>query len=290
MKNMKMELCQQTNGLTQLSYDKNSKVGKYVTYDNKKWIVLYDDDLNGLQIISEKPFSDGNVSLGYEDTSFEEKDVIDIDGNGEINWFEKAMYSYSNAVETLNKKCESLVNKKSGLVKEVRSVGSNPIEPNKETAESFTMVEDKREDLFKKELNLETKFDGKRTYYENKATKKEYVIKNTDLNYISDIDRMIALEIFRPDVETNDRTELEYWIASRLVGLDSEDITFSIRCTALYSDNTFNISDEYICCCLWGGSNYFNPSKLLRPVITLMPGALDNIEGDGSAENPYNLD
>ena len=201
-------------GLTKISYDMNSKIGKYVKYDGEIWRVLYDDDINGLQMISEDGILDDGrrIGLGVNDMSITEEEVTEIDGVEGKSDLEKAMYSYANVVELLNKKCENIVTKKSGIIKSVRSVGSNPITPNLDNSESFigsSKYVNGYDEWFEDNLNLKKNSKENRIYYTIKDTEIEYTIKNTDLNHLIDYDRMVALGIFL--TENNE----EYWLASR---------------------------------------------------------------------------
>ncbi len=122
----------------------NDMLGKYVEYDGKKWIVLYNDTTNGIQLISANTLEANEVTLGCKDSQIDwdtlnikDEELADVNNNKVIDeGMEKAIYSYNHAIENLNKKCEELITDKSKLDKDddgnykIRSVGSNPNNPN----------------------------------------------------------------------------------------------------------------------------------------------------------------
>ena len=118
--------------------------------------VLYNDSTNGLQIISVDSVE--TVTLGYEDPTVEGTDYVT-----------KAMNSYNNAITTLNNKAKEYIDEENenyalikDIVKEARSVGSNPTAPSAEAG-----------------------------YF----TKYSYQLRDTDENYSSDYSKMGALGI-----------------------------------------------------------------------------------------------
>ena len=59
--------------------------GSYVYYGNMLWIVLYNDEFDGLQLVSANTLESGNVYLGYNDNMV---DWIDANVISEANIFE----------------------------------------------------------------------------------------------------------------------------------------------------------------------------------------------------------
>lgn len=114
------------------------RAGSTVRYDGKDWIILYDDNENGLQMISKEvlKYNGGDFTLGYNDSSVSDWNAIssevDLDSNGILTNFEKAIYSYNNAISTLNNACESLVTPSSNI-ESVRCVGTNPVNKDDES-------------------------------------------------------------------------------------------------------------------------------------------------------------
>lgn len=240
--------------------EEETMVGKYVQYDGKKWIVLYDDNTNGLQMISADVLEISNVYLGRTDTGIDESKVEDFDGTKGISYFEKAVYSYNHAIETLNKKCSNLVTQKEGVTKGVRSVGSNPTVPSSENKDLYSSN------------NLATWANGI-------GNNRGY---STDYNYISDFERMMALGISKAS------NEEAYWLASRFVLNGLDEVRFnvhhieskgsiSIANSVWYVDSS---DDTYAGDVCYGG---------VRPVISLESGILDGLTGEGTADSPYIL-
>ena len=277
-------------GVKDLSYDTTSKVGKYVSYDGKDWIVLYDDSENGLQMISADVIKDENnevieYNLGRNDTTFTESEVTEIDGVvSEKSYLEKSMYSYSRAVTTLNKICEDSVTLKAGVIKGVRSVGSNPTTPNEDNSKPFigskyTIPGYGTSTWFEDNLNLQLNKTEEKTYYTTKGTSsaQEYTIKDTDYNYEKDFDRMVALGITEAD---ND-----YWLASSIVYSNSSNVVFSMR----YVYGGLGGSDY-----LWGvnlsKADYDSGYCAVRPVVSLESGILDGKTETGLIDDPIKLD
>ena len=154
------------------SYTIKGKEGQKVEYsydgtdaNKKEWTVLYDNG-DTLEIIS--PEAIGNLKLGKDDT--------ETQGSSD---FEKAIYSYNNAIDRINNYTASLVTNSNKI--SVRSVGSNPNNPSYRNTTKY------RSDI--------SKIDGK--------------IETGDNNYKEDVLRMSVLG------ET--ATGNIYWLASRYV-------------------------------------------------------------------------
>ena len=119
--------------------EEGTRVGKTVSYDNKLWTVLYDDSTNGLQMISQdvQAYNDESFYLGFEDSLIKDWDSLtsnaDLDKNESLDNFEKSVYSYNNAIKSLNAACESIIAPSEGNIIDVRSVGSNPINKDSES-------------------------------------------------------------------------------------------------------------------------------------------------------------
>jgi len=220
-------------GVKEISYNENTKVGKYVEYDNKNWIIMYDDNVNGLQMISEDALlneNDNYFYLGYNDAIFDEENfdentITEIDGEEGKSDLEKAMYSYDNMVTRLNNICDELV-ADAGYIKSVRSVGSSPLNPNNDNPVSFICSAETiggygTSTWFENNLNLTKNVVEGRTYYTIGDTRTEYKIKGTDTNSVNDFDRMVALGI--------NSTEKDYWLASRHVSYFADCINFCAR-------------------------------------------------------------
>ena len=100
----------------------DAKKSPYVNYPSSKGKilcrVLYNDELNGVQIVSVNSVT--NLKLGVED---ENPNVTGSDNNT------KAINSYNRAITTLNEKAEEYKDTL-GLANDARCVGSNPSNKN----------------------------------------------------------------------------------------------------------------------------------------------------------------
>ena len=246
--------------------------GQYVSYNGITWIILYDDATNGLQMISAEAlqYNGAYFALGYDDSLIdwdswtdEQKKEVDFDENGELNNFEKSVYSYNNAITTLNTACESFVQQSditSGKITNVRCVGSNPTDKNSENA---TLYESD---------NLKIWPIDNENFKVGIGNKKG---KSTDNNYGTDFEQMKNLARLSTDNMQN------YWLASRFVDEYSSRVNFKMR--FIYD---IGICYDYD---LWGvdesGAYGSISSKLLRPVVTLKSDI--SFSGSGTAEDPY---
>ena len=119
-----------------------NNLGKYVQYKDKKWRILYEDDElgngKGAQLISAEVLNADSINLmcftsamnendWTKEEIINEADIIENDGN--LSNEEKTIYTYNHSVELLNKLCQNAVTVDSSIVNEVRSVGSNPLDP-----------------------------------------------------------------------------------------------------------------------------------------------------------------
>ena len=231
------------------------RVGKTVSYDNKTWTILYDDETNGLQMISNEVYD--RFQLGFNDSSITNWNSLittaDLDGNGSLDNFEKSIYSYNNAITTLNTACENLFkengNYKNSNIVDVRCVGSNPISKNSENATPYTSE------------NLAKWPDSSNSTYSAGIGNGKG--KSTDYNYITDFDRMVALGTHIGYNSSNDGED--YWLASRLVVEASGDVYFDVRC--VYDDGIFG--GNYLWSVRDSNANGSYDRYALRPVVSL---------------------
>lgn len=95
--------------------------GKEVTYNNNKYIILYNNKTT-VQMVTKEPM--GNLELGRLDTAY----------------YGRGIDSYNNAISRLNQYCESLINpdKNDNNIISVRSIGSNPQNMNSENSAVYT--------------------------------------------------------------------------------------------------------------------------------------------------------
>lgn len=239
------------------NWDKNSKVGRFVEYNNIKYKIMYDDAEHGLQMISieDQKYNNGKLYLGYLDNYINDwSKAEDLNKDKQISNFEKAVYSYNEAISTLNSACEGIVPAKEGIIENVRSVGSNPIKgkSNEENATTYT-----EEEFINKIKNSEFYGEGMEKGFS----------KSPDNHHTDDLYRMLFLDLFD--------SQSCFWLASRLnydrecamVGIfSSEGVSYDYKSTGGIFAPWGTISDS---------------SAYLRPVITLT----SNVQftgGDGS--------
>lgn len=233
--------------------EEGTRVGKTVKYDNKIWTILYDDSENGLQMISNQSllYNNSEFRLGYNDTLITDWNslitVADLDKSGDLNSFEKSVYSYNNAIDTLNTACKNIVAANDNII-DVRCVGSNPSNKSAENKTLYTS-----ENLSKWPTNNATYTAGIGNG----------IGKSTDSNYVSDFDRMVALGI---NIGYDSAGEGErYWLASRVVDAGSDGVDFSMR--SVYSDGLYDYDN------LWyvyeSYAYYDSYYRALRPVVSL---------------------
>ena len=187
-----------TLGPIKSEVDMSIKEGDKVKYsydgtkeNEKEWIVLYKDEkTKTAEIIS--PEAIGKLTLGCRDTEAQGK-----------NDFEKAIYSYNHAIERINDYTASLVTNPNKI--SVRSVGSNPSDPNKRNTEKY-----KSDEL----ESWNCKYDGKIVAETAK------MLEGSDRNESTDEEQMKKLGIF-------DIGEF-YWVSSREVLDYNDSIYFSV--------------------------------------------------------------
>ena len=213
-----------------------NREGKEVTYKGISYIILYDNG-DTLQMVTKEAM--GNLNLGNGDSQ--------AIGN---NNFEKVVNSYNNAINRLNRYCESLIGT-DGNILSVRSVGSNPTNKNSENATPYT------------DNNLASwscQWNG------NPVTVNG-VGKSSDTNYEQDIEKMKNLGILAGGKP--------YWLASRMVyAYSSSHVYFRVR--FVWYDGSFSYRD------LWharyDGDTYIYISdnvNAVRPVVTIKTSALN---------------
>ena len=96
----------------------------YVKYNGLDCRVLYNDETHGIQIITAESVED--VNMGTNDDmvtpdDFEYTGTVVLDDN-----FKKAVASYNNAVDNLNNKAKTYMDKK-GIATDARCLGSIPM-------------------------------------------------------------------------------------------------------------------------------------------------------------------
>lgn len=220
-----------------LIYSPTGKEGQTIEYsydgteaNKKQWTILYDHG-NTIEIVS--PDALGNLTLGAGDEQ--------ASGSTDI---EKAIDSYNNAITRLNRYCQTQITNSNKL--SVRSVGSNPDNPNSENNKKVV------------HSGLESSYTG--------------VGKASDDNYEQDLIRMLYWNI----VKVTDSKD--YWLASRrayyYVSMSNQFISFSLLTGNSYA-NTFIGEGNADPGSLWGvifAGNYgmADPvSHAVRPIVKI---------------------
>ena len=227
----------------------------YVKYNGMLCRVLYDASSEyGIQIITDE--SIGLVKLGYEDES-----ITDLNFNytGSVileDDFKKAAISYNQAVDKLNDKAKTYMDKK-GIARNARCIGSSP---------------DFREDS-------NAMFSGSESYLTTYGW--NHIFKNKDNLYITDRDQLKSLELSKRISNT--------WLASRDIFTFSNALSlnatgFCLLCVndeSIFQCNIFNVYED-------GSFSTHTYSADFHPVFALSANA-KVVDGEGTKENPYIL-
>ena len=243
----------------------------YVAFstDGPKYRVLYDvNSPYGIEIISDNSIGEP-IYLGRGDQAGN-----NISDAGNLNTSERAIWSYTNMVDTLNKAAEERTDAPTNLVTQVRCVGTRP--DNKD----FKIKEKYYKSLTShSNPTFPNNYDGlweqgEGIYAENENPK--WVKQN--LNYTSDRTQMENLNIFA--------TENEYFLASRKMHVKADGSThfythyFSNDGT-IHGYSLFYINTD-------GSISTGSVSRGIRPVLCLATN-VEILDGDGTSDSPYIL-
>ena len=204
------------------------------------------------------------VTLGSSDPTIPASaDGYDFTKTGDALKFEKARWSYNNAITSLNAKAETYRN--TALSDRARCVGSNPTTPSSQSG-AFTFPSGYTTPLGYSEM--------------------PYFL-DTDDNYTTDYTRLQAIGANGLRTSGNYFSGIStsfYWLASRDLWSDPDMTEFGVR--RVRSSG----SEDYATLCDYDGgvnANY-NPSYGFRSVFRLASGV--TIEsGDGTVDFPYVL-
>ena len=239
--------------------------GDYVKYDtgidgigdNQDGIltfrVLYNDEANGLQIISDKRVE--RVTLG-------------TDGYG-LEAFQASMDDYNNAIEILNNAANAYAENSpyaldGRCVGSVPTVGADGTFTAKNTEETATY-------RLPDEYTLPSGWVSRDTG-----------CKNTDTNYEADYDTMEALEDSGiPNILT---TGYAYYLASRNVECDSSYCDFTLRVVSTDGSLESDLANTLGFLQASGDTHGESNGSGLRPCISLNPNVKVVGGGDGSEE------
>ena len=220
--------------------------------------VLYNDDVNGLQIISDKNVE--QVTLG-------------TNGSNSVTAFQASMSDYNSAIVTLNEAAYDYAENSpyaidGRCVGSVPTVGADGTFTAKNTEETGTYS-------IPDEWTLPSEWTSRDTGCQTW----------TDINYVTDYDTMEALE--ESGVSNILITGEIYWLASRRVSSSSSDCLFGVRDVYTSGD----LSGHRLCHVYSYGSTYGDSNEYgLRPCISLRTDVKVVGGGDGKeATTAYEL-
>ena len=228
--------------------------GKYVTYNNEKYIVLYDvnSGYNWIEIVSKNPLE--KVTLGYNGIGLPTEDELLEQEYGTTN-LEKSRWVYNNAIKILNDNAQKYLNTQ--FADRARCVGSDPINPLSESGfYDFPNIRVRNEDT-NYTIGINTDFPNK------------------------DMDQLNLLDI----AKFSDTTYGSYcWLASRYIDDQSNpsQIYFGLSC--IYSRGSIKQGSAIY---LTGGSTS-NINRSFRPVVRLKYN-INITGGNGTDSDPYTL-
>ena len=203
------------------------------TKENEKdWIVLYKDETaKTAEILS--PEAIGTLKLGDEDT----------EAQGSNDW-EKAVYSYNHAIERLNNYVSSLITNPNKI--SVRSVGSNPSNPNYRNTTKYTSetIENWNCSLGSTGGGIGVTVNGVGEIGEN--------------NCEQDLARMSALGVAS--------TGEKYWLASRFSDASSDYVDFLV--CKVSSDGNFD-NDQLFGANSNGVAPTYSYENAVRPIVKI---------------------
>ena len=198
------------------------KKSPYVEYDGNLYRVLYDaSSPYGIELISNTTVGEP-VELGKNDPAG--NGIADA---GELGSQERAIWSYTNAIETLNKAAETRVNTSDGIVRDVRCVGSRPGNKNFRITDKYSNILTQNTNP-----NFPEQYNG--VWEQGEAVwQRNGGIVMQNHNYIIDINQMIKLNI---TMDNND-----FWLASRRTNAVPDYTNFSISIVLNGKVNNDNI-------------------------------------------------
>ena len=236
--------------------DIDGKLGKYVKFEghNELWVVLYNDVINGVQLISADTLQPKKIKFGYNDNV-----MSTFITNNTTDRLARSYYSYKNASNNLNDKCEEIVKSmKLKGVQSIRSVGTNPLSKN-----------DKSKTVKNKGQNI----DGRKitiSYYKN------------DTNWLKDFNRLGEIRHYKSD------NKYPYWLAC--TSIDEKDGFISL---GMHRVNTKGKDEKLE---LFAINTNKNPNLIyskgetyaagVRPVISIKDSLLRKAKGSGTKNNP----
>ena len=256
-----------------LQVDTTAHTTPWVKFANndQKYRVLYDANSDyGIEIISATNMGD-TVPLGKNDPAGN-----GIAGAGETGTNERAIWSYTNAISTLNRAAEARVTAvapPAGLVDSVRCVGSRPGNKNFKITEKYSNTLTPNTNPY---FSTPNNYNGLWEQGEGVLNNSSWIIQNH--NYIKDWNQMGDLNIRT--------TEDTYWLSSRRVYAYTSDTYFHVY----FVRTTGTTGTIYMFDVSSGGTLASSGTSCgVRPVLYLT-SKVKITGGDGTEGSPYVLE
>ncbi len=258
--------------------------GKYVTYNNKPFVVLYNND-DGIEIIAMETI--GTVTLGANDETEGAQGT-----KGELS---RAKWSYNNAIQTLNKFAENLFPSDS-IIDDARCVGSMPGKTNgisnKNMRNTQKYIHGSKNIYFS---SYDNQFEQAEEIEETSMNLNKTLVVDSP-NYINDNNKMEQLGILN--------IKSYYWMASRYMNIQepmennglvtNEGTYFNISFVQYVnwgSGEASTLENANIIKIMPNNVDLASRSIGFRPVLHVSHTAkVKNNGGDGTSEKPFVLE
>ena len=248
---------------TNLVVDTKTKTTPWVKFADSEqtYRVLYDvSSPYGIEIITSNAI--GNVTLGKNDPAGN-----GIEEAGNMGSSQRAIWSYHNTIDTLNKTAENSVDVNTNMVDSIRSVGSLPYYKDYRNREKFNdTLGLKCNDLLIETIKIYEQSETINDFVTGKTVRKE---SNSTLDY----NQMIQLNIIN--------TNKFYYLATRYVDVGKASATFHFSAVGENGKGAwgrFFSKDE-------GNGRFvlYSYNGAIRPVLHLTPN-IKITSGDGLSE------
>lgn len=274
-----------------------SRVGKYVKYNDMTWIVLYDDDEHGVQMVTTEQLS---TSVHLASDKYIHSLAPDLNQNGAVDTSEIGIAAYNDVVDFANKTIADIPFDKTFMAKQndkylTRALGTDSTLNNfgKEIYNTVVVSEStlpgygESSTWFEDALNLEKNSDN--TGYKIKGTNTEFKLKTSEGTVQPDSEAIQKLPIYTGNGNSN---ELENYLIKRTVEYNNGYVECNSNGLTNFHVNSGGIIiDEY-----W--YRMYIPFYF-APVIALDKEKFDEFEalatssgnyGNGTEADPWDLD
>lgn len=252
-----------------LSAENDDEKSPYVRYNGELYKVLYDVDsgYGWIELVSVNPLK--YVKLGSDDTEMPSDEELIRQGYG--TWgFEKARWSYNNAITTLHKHAQEFL---SNEADRARCLGSDPFEPEKDKSETI-------------HLNYtRTWGNGDVCGTDFKVGDNNYSRGNDTNQLVKDWDQLQLIKAVKFEIN------MDGYIYCLLA---SRKVHSGIYGVKMFTGSLGSISNYDMCQINETGPLSYSGEKTknhdcIRPVIRLKSKVKIKRGGDGSKEHPYEL-